>query len=157
MSQRDLGTYRSRAARALVLMHDREMRSFVGVWRRALATGVTLPETDDEDYRSMEALLRHVLRASRFYVTWMSKNLDRPGPEIRAVPDSLTEESVVDEFLEHLLERWRAALETVSSEALEGKEWPAPWGANFTIDSMLEHAVLHPMRHGFQLAELAGS
>ena len=52
----DLAGYRYRGARALVLLHERELRAFLATFRRAQAWGVTLPETDDPDYASLAAL-----------------------------------------------------------------------------------------------------
>jgi hypothetical protein len=31
------------------------------------------------------------------------------------------------------------------------------WGVNYCVDAMLEHAVMHPERHRFQLLELMGA
>jgi hypothetical protein len=57
--------------------------------------------------------------------------------------------------MEHVLERWRAeALREISDEQLETPEYPSHWGTRYCIDSMLEHAVMHPVRHTFQLDEL---
>ena len=53
-----------------------------------------------------------------------------------------------------LLAAGRAALATADPRSMEAESWTAPWGAPFTADAMLEHAVLHPMRHAFQLEEL---
>ena len=33
-------------------------------------------------------------------------------------------------------------------------EYPSQWKTRYCIDSMLEHAVMHPVRHAFQLDEL---
>ena len=60
-----------------------------------------------------------------------------------------------DDYLEHILERWRAeALLGISDEQLETPEYPSRWQTRYSIDSMLEHAVMHPIRHAFQLDEL---
>ena len=60
-----------------------------------------------------------------------------------------------DEYMEHVLERWRTAqLREVSDEQLETPEYPSRWQTRYSIDSMLEHAVMHPIRHAFQLDEL---
>jgi len=53
--------YRSRAVRALVLLHDEHVRRFLVVWNQAQAASVVLPKTDDPAYASLETLLRHVL------------------------------------------------------------------------------------------------
>ena len=42
----------------------------------------------------------------------------------------------------------------VSDEQLETPEYPSRWQTRYCIDSMLEHAVMHPIRHAFQLDEL---
>jgi hypothetical protein len=67
--------YRSRAVRALVLLHEQHLRRFVHTWRRALAASVILPPTDDPAYASLGALGRHVLGAARGYMTWMCEML----------------------------------------------------------------------------------
>ena len=59
-----------------------------------------------------------------------------------------------EEYMEHVLERWRAPLCDVSNERLETPEYPSQWQTRYCIDSMLEHAVMHPIRYAFQLDEL---
>ena len=49
---------------------------------------------------------------------------------------------------------WRAPLREVSDDRLETPEYPSQWKTRYCIDSMLEHAVMHPVRHAFQLDEL---
>ena len=44
---------RSRAVRALVLLHDDHLRQFLVTWKRAKAASVVLPKTEDEDYASI--------------------------------------------------------------------------------------------------------
>ena len=145
--------YRSRAARALVLLHERELRQFLPVWRRAVAASIRLPATDDPDYASLETLLHHVLRASRGYMTWMCDRLGLPDPGIEPAPGPEVVAREADRYLEHLLGRWRISLQDVEAARLD-EEHTARWGATLSIDSMLEHAVLHPVRHRFQLEEL---
>jgi hypothetical protein len=67
--------YRSRAVRALVLLHDEHLRKFLMTWKRAKSASVVLPQTDDEAYASLDTLLRHVLGAARGYMTWMCEVL----------------------------------------------------------------------------------
>ena len=80
-------TYESRAVRALVLLHDEHLRRFLVVWKQARAASVTLPQTEDPAYVSLDTLLRHVLRAARGYMTWMCEVLELPDPEILVTPD----------------------------------------------------------------------
>lgn len=147
-------TYRSRAVRALVLLHEEHLRRFVAAWRRALAASVRLPVTDDPAYVSLEALGQHVLRSAGGYMVWMCEMLELPNPEIQPAPDVAAIVGEADEYLEHVLERWRAPLRDVSNEQLETPEYPSRWDTRYCIDAMLEHAVMHPIRHAFQLEEL---
>ena len=146
--------YRSRAVRAMVLLHEEHLRRFVHVWRQALARSVCLPPTDDPNYASLEALGRHVLSAAGGYMIWMCEVLGLPDPGIRSAPDASAIVRNADDYMEHVLERWRAPLREVPNEKLETPDYPSRWQTRYCIDSMLEHAVMHPIRHTFQLDEL---
>ncbi len=143
-----------RGARALVALHEKELRAFVPVWRRFDASGIRLPETHDEDYLSNEHLLLHVLRAAGRYLTWVCGQLGLPDPEVAEAPGPEDISAKADEFLEHVLSRWRGALTQVPATRFEDKAYVSNWGAPMTIESMLEHAFTHPARHTFQLEEL---
>ena len=148
--------YRSRAVRALVLLHDAHLRRFLVVWKEARDAAVALPTTDDPAYASLHTLLHHVLRAARGYMTWMCEKLELPDPEIRMPPDAAALSEEADGYMEHVLERWRAPLQDVGDDRLETPEYPSRWQTRYCIDAMLEHAVMHPIRHAFQLEELMG-
>lgn len=148
-----LDNYHYRGARATILLHEKHLRSFVATWREAKAAAITLPETDDADYASLEHVLQHVLGAARGYMLWICDKLELPHPQINDVParDNLAAE--VDAFVDHLLERWRVPLADVPVDDF-GKTYRANWGIQYSIDGMLEHALVHPMRHEFQLRNL---
>ncbi len=75
-------------------------------------------------------------------------------PGIRSAPDPTAIVRDADDYMEHVLERWRAPLREVTNEQLETPEYPSRWQTRYAIDSKLEHAVMHPIRHAFQLDEL---
>jgi hypothetical protein len=146
--------YRSRAVRAMVLLHEEHLRRFVHVWRLALASSVSLPPSDDPSYASLEALGRHVLSAAGGYMIWICEVLALPDPGVRSAPDESAIVRDAEDYMEHVLERWRAPLSEVPNEKLETPEYPTQWQTHYCIDSMLEHAVMHPIPHAFQLEEL---
>jgi len=148
--------YRSRAVRAMVLLHEEHLRRFVRTWKAALENSVRLPQTDDPAYASLEALGRHVLWAAGGYMNWMCEKLALPDPGIRPAPDVAAITREADEYLEHVLERWRTPLRDVPDDKLERPEYASEWQTRYCIDAMLEHAVMHPIRHRFQLDELLG-
>jgi uncharacterized damage-inducible protein DinB len=150
----ELNDYKYRGARALVLLHETNMRQCLETWKKAKAANVKLPETTDESYESLETLLHHILRAARGYMVWMCKQLELPDPDIKTTPDVTTIEAEADSYLEHVLERWPLPLVNVPEEKFGPHSYISNWGEAFSIDSMLEHAVMHPIRHEFQLKEL---
>jgi uncharacterized damage-inducible protein DinB len=150
----DLSDYRYRGARAMVLLHEREMRRFLEVWRLAKAAKVMLPRVKDSDYQSLEHVLHHVLRAARGYMTWMCEKLGLADPIIDSPPPPEKVEAEAEGYLDHLLARWRLPLSELKEERASRPSYKSRWDMDYSIESMLEHAVLHPMRHSFQLAEM---
>ena len=148
--------YKSRGVRALVLLHDEQMRRFFRTWQRARAASVILPSTEDPSYLSLDTLIHHVLGASRSYIVWICEMLQLPDPGIRRVPDALAMSQKAETYMEHVLECWGAPLQNVRDEQLEAPEFRSRWNTLYSIDAMLEHAVMHPIRHAFQLQELMG-
>ena len=135
------------------MLHEQSMRDFLPVWREAVRRGVRLPATADPDYASLDTLLHHVFRAARGYMTWLCEKLDLPDPEIEAAPQADVVEREADRYLEHLLARWRTPLTGLDEDRLQ-PIFKTRWGADLSGEGMLEHAVVHPLRHRFQLQEL---
>ena len=79
----ELGDYKSRGARALVLLHEQHLRQCSEVWKQAKAANVKLPETDDENYQSLETLLQHILGAAGNYMVGICRNLGLTDPDIK--------------------------------------------------------------------------
>jgi uncharacterized damage-inducible protein DinB len=126
----------------------------MNTWREAKRRGIILPVTDDEDYQSLDTLLRHIVRASRGYMTWMCEKLGLPEPGIEEVPDADVIEAAVDDYVVHLLHKWRLPLAAVPEERFHHPTYTSRWGVDYCIDAMLEHAVMHGIRHEFQLRNL---
>ena len=150
----ELDDYRYRGARALVLLHERHLRIFLERWREARAAGISLPKTDNPHYESLQALLRHPMNSARGYLTWICEKLELPTPDLPQVPPASEIEQRVDRYLEELLRGWREPLRGVAPERFGDRTYTARWGQEYTIGAMLEHAVMHPIRHTFQLEEL---
>lgn len=143
------------AARALVTLQARELLAFLETWREARTAGLALPAVEDRDYASLHTLLRHVLGASRHYVTWCCQQVDLPVPTIPAPPAGEDlDDGALDAWVAGLLEAWSTALVDLSEEALDRPEHPSAWGTAYCLDAMLEHAVMHPIRHRYQLRGL---
>jgi uncharacterized damage-inducible protein DinB len=150
----NLKSYKYNGARSLVLLHERHMRSFVETWKEAKSLEIKLPETDDLDYQSLETLLFHVLRAARGYMTWIWENLNLPDPKIDSPPDVNEIEKEAGIYTSYLLEKWKLPLSEIEEDKFHSPTFKSRWGVEYCIDAMLEHAVMHPIRHEFQLRNL---
>lgn len=150
----DIKNFKHGGVGALVILHEQYIKSFIETWKTAKQNSINLPETDDQYYVSLDTLLYHVLRSAGNYMRWICENLKLPDPQIRTVPKVENVERELPEYLHHLLEKWKTPLLNVEESEVYSKIYPIHWCAGFTIDSMLEHAVMHPLRHEFQLKKL---
>ena len=149
--------YKYNGARSLIILHEKYIHEFFNTWVEAKKCNITLPKTEDEDYKTLETLLRHVLRSSGGYIKWICNKLDIPDPGIHETPPLLEIEEKADNYILHLLEKWRIPLTNVSEKEFYSPAYKSNWGSNYCIDSMLEHAVMHPLRHSYQLQNLISS
>ena len=146
--------YKYNGAKALVALQENHLDSFLRIWRKAKEKNIRLPETDDENYKSLETLLFHVLRASRGYMIWICEKLNLPDPKIDSPPNIKEIENNAENYIEHLKERWRFPLRNIPEELFFVKAYTSRWDADYCIEAMLEHAVMHPIRHEYQLSNL---
>jgi uncharacterized damage-inducible protein DinB len=147
--------FRSRAVRSLVELHEREMRSFLEVWDRFVAASLPLPEAHgDESYQSRERLGAHVLMAARGYLTRIGEWVERP---VSDVDDSQDPNEIVgraSQFADNVLAAYRRHLADIITEELEPQSHRTRWGELMSVENLLEHAVVHPMRHRIQLERI---
>ena len=149
-----LKKYKYNGARSLILLHEKHLLSCLLTWREAKKIGVILPETDDKNYESLDTLLRHILRAARNYMIWICIKLNLPDPKIEKEPEPELIEMKANEYVSHLIEKWRLPLSEIPEEKFYSPTYTSNWGVEYCIDAMLEHAVMHPIRHEFQLQNL---
>ncbi len=53
--------FKYRSAGALVELHEHHLGRFLVTWRAAREEDIELPDVDDSDYASLEALLEHAV------------------------------------------------------------------------------------------------
>jgi uncharacterized damage-inducible protein DinB len=157
MNPNKLREFKYNGARTMVLMHEAHLTSLLETWREAKKQNLALPETPNPDYKSLDTLLKHIFRAARGYMKWMCEKLDLPDPEINPVPEADVIEKEAGAYLAHLLEKWRLPLADVEEDKFENQTYTSRWGVDYCIDAMLEHAVMHPIRHEYQLRQLMGN
>lgn len=146
--------YKYNGAKALVNLHEIHLQAFYNTWKSAKELDIKLPESVDPYYKSLDTLLYHVLKSARGYIIWMCEKLNLDDPQINETPAPEIIQSKAEEQLSHLIEKWKLPLVNVELEMFEDKIYKSNWGVDYCIDAMLEHAVMHPIRHEYQLRNL---
>lgn len=146
--------YKYKGVEALVLLHEEKMLSFIDIWKIAKQANLKLPITNDPDYQSLNHLLEHIVRSSRGYIIWICEKLNLSDPQINIPPTFEKIENDIDEYIAHLLDRWKLPLVNVDEKDFFTQTYMSNWETNYCIEAMLEHAVMHPVRHEFQLRNL---
>ena len=146
--------FKSNAVRSCVELHEMELERFYDVWERFCASGTPLPATDDPSYASAQHLGGHVFRAARNYLTWIGEFVNRPVTDVDADTDAVSIARKGRAFVDEVLAAWRRHLAALEDRELRPATRKSRWGEDYSIEQMLEHAVVHPMRHRVQLERL---
>jgi uncharacterized damage-inducible protein DinB len=147
--------FKSRAVRSLVELHEVEMRRFLEVWHRFAAAGAPMPEAHgDTSYESRETLLGHGLMAARGYLTRIGEWVGRPVTDVDSVTDARDVAVRAAQFADGIFAAYRRHLALITNEELEKQEHRTRWGELMSVEMLLEHAVVHPMRHRVQLERI---
>lgn len=147
--------FRSRAVRSLVELHEREMRSFLQVWERFVAADLPIPEArGDASYENRERLGGHVLMAARGYLTRIGEWVGRPVDDVDASQDPYEIVARMSAFADDVLAGYRRHLAEVTDQELDQQIHRTRWGELMSVENLLEHAIVHPMRHRIQLERI---
>lgn len=146
--------FKSNAVRSCVELHEIELNRFYDVWLAFRASGTALPPTSDPNYASADRLGGHVIRAARNYLTWIGECVKRPVSDVDLDDDPASVAAKGRAFVDEVLAAWRRHLAVLDDSELSPQVFKARWGDDYNIEQMLEHAVVHPMRHRIQLERL---
>ncbi len=108
-------------------------------------------QTKDEDCRSVQTIMSHVVRAGYGYADYIREQLSvastRPRPALLSRRESLEQlEAALRYTVETLEGRWE-----MSDEEISGININTRWGAVYDLEGMLEHAIVHILRHRRQI------
>jgi uncharacterized damage-inducible protein DinB len=114
-------------------------------------TRIVDSQTDDEDCRSVQTIMSHVVRAAYGYADYIREQLSiestRPQPRLLSRRESLEQlEAALQYTVETLDGRWE-----MSAEEIAGMVIKTRWGPVYDLEGMLEHAIVHLLRHRRQI------
>ena len=108
-------------------------------------------QTKDEDCRSVQTIMSHVVRAGYGYADYIREQLaitsTRPQPKLLSRQESLEQlEAALRYTIETLEGRWEMSAEEISGIVINSR-----WGARYDLEGLLEHAIVHLLRHRRQI------
>jgi uncharacterized damage-inducible protein DinB len=108
-------------------------------------------QTQDEDCRSVQTIMSHVVRAGYGYADYIREQLSitstRPPPKLLSRQEALEQlEAALRYTIQTLEGRWEMSAEEISGIVIKTR-----WGAVYDADGLLEHAIVHILRHRRQI------
>lgn len=108
-------------------------------------------ETKDEDCRSIETIMNHVVRAGYSYAKYIKDALSMESSpvEARQIPHA-----EIGGEIEKMIARTAAIFEgerQITDEEMNEIFFETRWGVTFNIDQLFEHAIVHVLRHRRQI------
>jgi uncharacterized damage-inducible protein DinB len=114
-------------------------------------------ETKDEDCRSMQTIITHVVRSGYAYANYIREEFSTPTIPSIGGPLSHTEAVAgIDRMLEYTAETLSGRWE-MSDDEMERVRINSRWGMKYNLEQMLEHAIVHILRHRRQIERLIQS
>jgi uncharacterized damage-inducible protein DinB len=108
-------------------------------------------QTKDDDCRSVQTIMSHVVRASYGYADYIREQFaiasTRPESKLLSHQESLEQLDAALRYTAETLEgRWEMSGEEISRTVIESR-----WGVVYDVEGLLEHAVVHILRHRRQI------
>ena len=147
-------TYRDGAMGALMDEYERAASELVRLVER-IPDGefvrVVDSQTKDEDCRSVQTIMSHVVRAGYGYADYIREQFSiastRPQPRLLAREESLEQLDAALRYTAETLEgRWEMSDEEITATVIESR-----WGVVYNVEGLMEHAVVHILRHRRQI------
>ncbi len=151
--------YRIGGLGAIMDEYQRAVDEFIGILRKVSTNEfieIVDAKTDDEDCRSIQTVSRHVIRSGYRYAAYVLEALkipfDIPDADkmvIENAEQAIAETSNMFNFTSTCL--YDANRELVDS-SLGTIRFMARWGGEYSVEQMLEHAIVHVLRHRRQIS-----
>jgi uncharacterized damage-inducible protein DinB len=108
-------------------------------------------ETKDEDCRSVQTIMSHVVRAAYGYADYIREQFSitstRPQPKLLSREESFEQFNESLKYTVQTLEgKWEMSSDEISATVIKTR-----WGAVYDVEGLLEHAIVHILRHRRQI------
>jgi uncharacterized damage-inducible protein DinB len=146
--------YRSGAIGALMDEYERaasELKSLIEQIPEDDYVRVVDSRTKDDDCRSVQTIMSHVVRAGYGYADYIRERFSiastRPQNNLLSRQESLEQLDKALEYTAQTLDgKWEMSYEEISETVINSR-----WGVEYSVEGLLEHAIVHILRHRRQI------
>jgi len=152
-------TYREGSIGALMDEYERAAKDLQKLLRTIddeTYTRILDTKTKDKDCRSIENIMNHVVRAGYGYSNYIRKQFGEEFIERKMTYEVGTPKLAIAELNnalkyteENLSNKWKMSWRKIQSNIIHTN-----WGQDFDMDQLLEHAIVHILRHRRQIEKL---
>lgn len=144
------------------------MRALVGELGRALSELARMvDDLSEEDFElrlaaaepevdlgSIQLVVHHVVRAGYAHINYVRVALGVEGRKVEVPIGSRSQVSGQFKALREYFAETFKERQTITDEKLDSLRVEARWGPVYTVEQMMEHAIVHVLRHRRQLEQL---
>jgi uncharacterized damage-inducible protein DinB len=152
--KKNLADYRPGATGSILDEYERAIEELKTVVRNVSGeryTQIADAETQNKDCRSIETIMNHVVVAGHFYIKYIRESLSMETCPVQK--KNFSQEEIAGEIDQVIAQtvaifdgHWDEMNEKMNTVYID-----AGWGVRYNIDQMLEHAIVHILRHRRQI------
>jgi len=149
-----------RPARALIRLWLEAQDRFEAAAARLAPGHMDRPTHPGAKETVFSEAVRHPAAAGYSYLAWIRKVLELPDTGPAYTPAqimAMTSWEEVQTGLKALPADLEATVAPIPEARMEDRAYASNWGAVFTVDAMLEHAIMHWHRHRLQIEGFLGN
>lgn len=114
------------------------------------------PHTEDDNCRSFQTIMTHVVSSAYSYATYIGqlKGLPVERPERKAYNSAAAYSQALDEAFRFTLAVFEHVEDSELEQPDEAFKIKTTWVQTYDIEQMMEHAIVHILRHRRQIERL---
>lgn len=144
------------ASGALLDEYEKAINALIEVISGVSDTQLTVivdHQTKDEDCRSIQTILTHVVRAGYAYAVYIRRHKGETTSFVK--PDHLPATTLYTDALKKMFQYTEKVFDDYPDLTLEeydpGKKMLVSWGQYYDVEQLMEHAIVHILRHRRQI------
>ncbi|MEO6695775.1 MAG: DinB family protein [Ignavibacteria bacterium] len=152
-------SYRKGSVGALMDEYERaatELKSVLKLIDQESYAAILDKETQDPDCKSIRTIMNHVVGAGYGYANYIRIQFNEPLKERNESYETDTPELACSEIelmlkynIETLENKWEMTDEDIMKNIMKVR-----WGPSYDVEQLLEHAIVHILRHRRQIEKL---